>query len=141
MNLAELRQLTEARVLDARVLLEGGRWEFAYYTAGYAIECALKACLLTRMIHTGWVFTGKPSKKVEECQTHNLPVLIDIAGLTDELDRKLKVDTEFRSHWGVVESWTVVSRYQARSEAEARRLFSAISDTEHGVLRWIQSFW
>ncbi|NJR43126.1 MAG: HEPN domain-containing protein, partial [Akkermansiaceae bacterium] len=49
MNQAELRRLAEERVRDAEALLAGGRWEFAYYSAGYAVECALKSCLLARM--------------------------------------------------------------------------------------------
>ena len=50
MNQAELRKLAEERILDAKALLDGKRWELAYYTAGYAVECALKSCLLARMV-------------------------------------------------------------------------------------------
>ncbi|MDR3622408.1 MAG: HEPN domain-containing protein [Paludisphaera borealis] len=56
LNHAELQRMTEERTRDAEVLLAGGRWAFAYYVAGYAVECALKACLLKRMVLTGWVF-------------------------------------------------------------------------------------
>ena len=59
MNQAELRQMALMRLRDAKVLLNGGRWEFAYYVSGYAVECALKSCLLARMIHTAWVFEEK----------------------------------------------------------------------------------
>jgi hypothetical protein len=37
LNRAELRQLAEDRVLDARALLKEGRWSGAYYLAGYAV--------------------------------------------------------------------------------------------------------
>jgi len=33
------------RLKDAEVLLQKGRNEAAYYLAGYAVECALKACI------------------------------------------------------------------------------------------------
>src|SRR5262249_20356442 len=86
-NQAELRQMAQERVKDAKALLDGGRWEFAYYAAGYAVECALKSCLLARMIHTAWVFEEKWEAKA--CLTHEFGKLIDLAGLRDELNNKL----------------------------------------------------
>ena len=41
MNRADLQAMAEERVKDAKALLDGGRWEFAYYVSGYAVECAL----------------------------------------------------------------------------------------------------
>jgi len=38
--------MAEERLRDAKALLDGQRWEFAYYSAGYAVECALKSCVL-----------------------------------------------------------------------------------------------
>jgi HEPN domain-containing protein len=45
-NQADLRRMAEERIKDARALIRGKRWEFAYYAAGYSIECALKSCVL-----------------------------------------------------------------------------------------------
>ena len=64
MNQAELRQMAEERIKDSKALLKSKRCEFAYYAAGYAVECALKSCLLSRMVLTGWVFEEQV-KKVE----------------------------------------------------------------------------
>jgi len=86
-NRAELQAMAEERIKDAKALLDGGRWEFAYYTAGYAVECALKACLLARMIHTAWVFEEKWEAK--DCLTHDFAKLIHLAGMRDELNNKL----------------------------------------------------
>jgi hypothetical protein len=44
-NRAELRKLAEDRVLDAEAPLKESRWSGAYYLAGYAVECGLKACV------------------------------------------------------------------------------------------------
>jgi HEPN domain-containing protein len=41
----ELRQLAEERLLDAAALLAARRWAGAYYLAGHAVECGLKACI------------------------------------------------------------------------------------------------
>jgi hypothetical protein len=56
MNRAQLRQLAEDRVLDAACLLAGGRWAGAYYLAGYAVECGLKACIMAHIEATGAIF-------------------------------------------------------------------------------------
>ena len=46
MNRLEFQQLAEVRVREAEALLAVGLWDGAYYLAGYAVECALKACIL-----------------------------------------------------------------------------------------------
>ncbi len=43
MNRAELQRLAKDRLLDAKALFAARRWSGAYYLAGYAVECALKA--------------------------------------------------------------------------------------------------
>ncbi|WP_020475389.1 hypothetical protein [Zavarzinella formosa] len=143
MNQADLRRLTDERIKDAHALLAGGRWEFAYYCAGYAIECALKSSLLARMIHTGWVFEEK--WRAEECMTHEPFRLVKLAGLEDEFNDRLKASSlsgdQFIAHWSVVKEWKVTSRYEAKTEAEARSLLEAITNSPDGVLPWIQKYW
>jgi hypothetical protein len=143
-NQAELRQMVEERIRDAEALVAGGRWEFAYYAAGYAVECALKSCLLARMVLTGWVF-DEEVKKVDDCRTHEFLKLIQIAGLRDELNNKPRESAaaggEFVANWNTVSEWKVTSRYEAKSEAEAKKLLAAITEEPHGVLRWIRNYW
>jgi hypothetical protein len=143
-NQAELRLMTEERIKDAQSLIDGKRWEFGYYAAGYAVECALKSCLLSRMIHTGWVF-DEEVRKVEDCRTHEFLKLIQIAGLREELNDALKASAaaggEFVSNWDTVNLWKVTSRYEPKSEADAKKLLSAIIDDPHGVLKWIRNYW
>ena len=86
-NQAELRQMAVKRIHDAKALLEGARWEFAYYVSGYAVECALKSCLLARMTHTAWVFEEKWNAK--DCLSHDFGELIKLAGMTDHLNSRL----------------------------------------------------
>src|SRR4029077_9085842 len=90
-NTAELQLLVQERILDADALITRGRWSFAYYVAGYAVECSLKSCLLARMIHTGWVFQEKV--KIDYCLTHDFSKWIQLAGLTDELNANLAAST------------------------------------------------
>jgi HEPN domain-containing protein len=96
-NRAELQEMTAHRLQDAKALLGRKRWEFAYYAAGYAVECALKSCILARMIYTGWVFEEKWDAK--ECRSHEIKKLIHLAGMEGELNKKLKAR---RPRWGRV---------------------------------------
>jgi len=46
MDRAQLHQLADDRIRDARALLAAKRWSGAYYLAGYAVECMLKTLIL-----------------------------------------------------------------------------------------------
>jgi len=131
------------QVRDARALLNGGRWEFAYYVSGYAVECVLKSCLLARMIHTAWVFEEK--WKASECLTHDFGELIRLSGMTNELNARLAASAAagdaFVAHWATVLQWRPASRYESKTEAEARDLFAAITHRPDGVLRWLRNYW
>lgn len=132
--------MAEERVLDAAALLAGGRWSFAYYVAGYAVECALKSCVLARMIYTGGVFRDR--KFSEWCWTHDFADLVKLAGLTDELNGELsRPGNPFAAHWGLTAQWRETSRYEVKTQAEARALFEAITADPDGVLKWIRNFW
>jgi HEPN domain-containing protein len=135
--------MARERTLDAKALIDGGRWAYAYYVAGYAVECALKSCLLARMIHTGWVFQEKV--KVDECLTHDFGKLIRLAGLTDELNANLAASAAaggaFVANWATVNQWGVTTRYESKAEPEAKSLYAAITHDPDGVFRWIQNYW
>ena len=83
-----VERMAEERLKDAKALLDGGRWDFAYYTAGYAVECGLKSCILAQMIHTAWIFEEKWDAKV--CLVHEFAKLVHLAGLTEKLENALK---------------------------------------------------
>lgn len=145
MNRAHLQKLTEERIEDAVVLLAGERWGLAYHILGFIIEYALKSCILEHINLTGWIFDEKGKNKIEDCRTHDFMTLIRIAGLLDKLNDKLKERTpdgiEFVRCWETVSRWAVASRYELKTESEAKDLFAAITNDPHGVLKWIQTYW
>ena len=65
MNRSELQRLSNERIEDAQALLAASRWAGAYYLAGYAVECALKACVMAYIERTGIIFEDK--KYAEKC--------------------------------------------------------------------------
>ncbi len=49
---AEFQQLAEARLEEAKTPLDAGKWDGAYYLAGYAVELALKASIIKKLMAT-----------------------------------------------------------------------------------------
>jgi hypothetical protein len=142
-NQAELRALAEARIQDAKALIDGGRNELGYYIAGYAVECALKSCTLARMVHTGWIYQEEV-KKIDECRTHDFMKLVHIAGLIEALNTRLRESAAARDgfveNWDTVGEWSVASRYVLSQPNDAKKLYAAITDKPHGVLAWIRNY-
>ena len=137
MNRSELQQLAKARIRDARALMRAGRWAGAYYLAGYAVECALKACIAKLMKSEEF-----PDRNfAEKCWTHDFEKLVTLAGLKDQRDADSQADADLSANWGTVKDWTESSRYARKTKREARVLFTAITRRKHGVLTWIKSRW
>lgn len=137
MNRTQLQHLAEERVCDAESLLSGGRWSGAYYLAGYAVECGLKACI-AKLTHEH----DFPNKALAmQCHTHKIETLVDVAGLKLRRDTDAAVSPAFGSHWLVVKDWDETARYQGSTELQARKLFLAVTDASHGVLPWIRGHW
>jgi HEPN domain-containing protein len=141
-NCLELQSLTRERVRDAKALLAYGQWPGAYYLAGYALECALKSCILKHLYDTGMIFKDrKYLDKLGKCWTHDLEQLLELADLTADFDKARGANRQLDVHWTVAKDWQEISRYERRTEAEARELFQAITNVPDGVLTWIQSRW
>jgi HEPN domain-containing protein len=138
MNRADLLLMKDERLADAQALLAAGRWAFAYYTAGYAVECALKSCVLARMIHTGAVFEDK----LPVFRVHSPDVLVGLSGLRDELNRLLRSNSAFQQNWTTAKAWTEESRYVTTTpRATAEKLIQAITEEPDGVFAWLRQHW
>lgn len=139
MNRAELRRLANDRIEDARILLDHDRWTAAYHLVGFAVETGLKACILKFVEDTGVIFTDK--KFAEKCWTHRLEDLIKQANLEPKLGQDIQANPTLGGYWGVVKDWTEISRYQQKTDAEAKDLYDAVTSDPDGVFRWIQQHW
>ncbi len=78
---------------------------------------------------------------IGQIYSHNLLVLVRIAGLQAALDAEARADLTFDDHWDKVLRWSEQSRYEKRSAIEADRLIRAIADPSHGVLQWLRRHW
>lgn len=141
MNRAEFQQLSDVRLREAEALLAAGLWDGAYYLAGYAVECGLKACILARLERDGAVVIFEDKKFSEKCWTHKLDDLLVLAGLEAARDVEASANPNFATYWRQVVKWKEDARYRRNSKPDAEDLYRAISDTQDGVLRWMRLQW
>lgn len=124
------------RAGEARLLSRSGKEAGAYYFAGLAIECALKACIAKKTKRHDF----PPDKKqIEKVYVHDLAKLLKQAGLEGDLDADAKNNAVLGRNWSTVKNWTNDSRYQA-SGLHGKDMHAAIIGPD-GVLTWIKRRW
>ena len=138
MNRRELHELARLRLAEAKTLLDAGFPEGAYYLAGYAVECGLKACIARQTRQHD--FPPEP-RAVADMDTHDLEKLVARAELRVQLQAEMARDPDFADNWKLVRLWSERSRYVRVPATEAARLYHAIADRRHGVLRWLRRHW
>ena len=137
MNRTDFRNLSELRLQESRALLAAGLPEGAYYLAGYAVECALKACIAKRTQEHDF-----PEKGSHKYFSHDLEDLLGFAKLKRELDQAFQTNPALRTNWTIILNWSEESRYkQGRTDQDVTDLLIAIEDQTGGVLTWLRQRW
>ena len=133
MTRTDLQTLSATRLHEAKLLLAANASDGAYYLAGYAVECALKACIAKATERHD--FPDK--KRANESYVRDVRKLIVVAGLTSPLAESLK-ESEFALRWETVIQWNEESRYSSHSPQEAFDLIEAVENLEYGILPWLK---
>ena len=129
---ATFQQLAEQRLAEAELLLANKFWSGAYYLAGYAVECALKA-----KIASSFRENEIPElRRVQRIYSHDLSSLLDISGLKDELVAEMEANAELGERWAIAKQWSEQARYQIWTQELASAILEAVSG-EKGLLRWL----
>jgi hypothetical protein len=143
MNRNDFQRLAELRLKESKALLAAELPSGAYYLAGYAIECALKACIAKRTQEHDF-----PDKRLaDKSFSHDVEKLLDAAGLTDLMKNDRTADEELELDWDTVREWSEQSRYdffeddQTGGLVTAQMLIDAVESEKGGVLRWIRQSW
>jgi HEPN domain-containing protein len=138
MKRADLQILSEMRLKDAKALLDTGRYAASYYLGGYAVECAIKACIAKQFLRH-----RVPDRKVVNgFYSHGLDELLRLAGLQTALDSHRRINSEFDAKWQIVKEWTPDSRYEATmTPRKAKNLYDALMDSKHGIVPWLRHHW
>lgn len=128
------RRLALLRLAEAKALLQSGHYPGAYYLCGYAVECALKACLAKKTKR--FAYPSEPAVVRQRYYTHELSELLKQVG--DPLVKELPL----HSGWAELTRWSPDCRYDlGTTEEEARFLYSVIAHLSNGVLRCIRKHW
>lgn len=135
MNRTDLQRIAESRLREAKILLDAGEPAGSYYLAGYAIECALKACIAKRFKEHEFPDLAF----VNKIYSHNLPELLKHAGLGDEPE--LTPSSKLWDHWQTVQNWRETKRYEEPTPQEAEALYLALADSKNGVFQWLKKLW
>lgn len=137
MNRKDLQSLARTRLSEAKALLAFGHPDGAYYLGGYAVECALKACIAKATQRHDF----PDRKRVDASHTHSLKELVRVANLEAVRTSAVAQDRTFGNNWDVVQGWSEQSRYLRIDSGKARELIVAISDRKHGVMKWLTQYW
>ncbi|HEU5341542.1 HEPN domain-containing protein [Edaphobacter sp.] len=137
MNRTDLQKLSHARIREAKILFDAGEYSGAYYLAGYAVECALKACFSKGVKRYDFPDRDSAGKVF----THKFRDLVRLAKLSDELSRAEQENSKFSAGWDLVCKWTEESRYSAWKRDDAEAILDAIMRRKDGVLPWIKQRW
>jgi len=131
--------IAQVRIEEAESLLTAmpSRPDGAYYLAGYAVECALKACICKGYAQHQW-----PEKVfVLDCHTHSIEKLLGLAGLESLRKAAMAANPQLGQNWLIVKDWNENARYLQHSIPVAQRLVAAINHAQDGVLTWIKAHW
>lgn len=155
MDRNDFQNLARIRIKEAKGLIDCGLYDGAYYLAGYAVECALKARIAKKT--RKYEFPDKD--RVNQSHTHKLVELLRIAELEQDHKKQLQADPQFKLNWNTVSQWKETSRYETRSkwhafrfsnmriqkksrgEVRAREIYAAIVGRRNGVLAWLKKYW
>ncbi len=130
--------MAKLRVQEAQALFDAGLYNGAYYLAGYAIECALKACIAKQTQQHDF----PDRQRAIDAWKHDLKELLRATGLAPGFDEAAKEDRALQANWVIVKDWNVDSRYEkAMTQAKAQALIQAVTNAHKGILVWLQDHW
>jgi hypothetical protein len=134
-----LRQLAKLRLDEAKLLAREKLFSGAYYIAGYAIECALKA-RIAALFRENEI----PDRNlVNKVYTHYLAALISIAELEKPLEMERQTDPELNRRWSIIKNWTEQARYALWTEEQATAIIDAVNGDGRtgGLFQWLSARW
>ena len=137
----ELKELAKTRLQEAKLLYDRGLYDGACYQAGYVLEMALKARICKALDLADYPDSGEISRSFK---THNLMVLLRLAGLQRKLDQAIAANPHLLQSWSLIVEWTEEFRYSpigSSSQVRAKAILSAVDDKRDGIFTWLKRHW
>ena len=138
MNRDDLKQLAALRRREAKVLLDSKMYPGAYYLIGYAVECALKACIAKQTKR----YEFPDRELANSAYTHDLTKLLAVSGLKSRWDADVRGKPTMQVNWLIVKDWSESARYNPHiARVDASDMYSACVSRTNGILNWIAKQW
>ena len=137
MTRSDFQQLSRLRLREARGLFNLRYYDGAYYLAGYAVECALKACIARQTQR----YDFPEKERVRKSYSHSARELLQVADLWAKLQEDTRARPNLGASWEAVYNWSEQSRYSFKDRLEAETLLRAVTKKPDGVLVWTRQYW
>lgn len=137
-TLNELVQTADERLQDAEHLFLTGRHEWAFYSAGYAVELLLKA-RIAKVVDFPDLFNPHFSDKefAKTYKVHNFVKLAKFGGLFNIIEATQKRDLAFEKSWRDVILWNEQARYNIAGTISANQCRIYLDNTTF-IFTWIK---
>ena len=141
---ADIIALAEEKILDAQCLLAAGRFDGAYYIAGYNVELLLKAKVCKTLGIDNFFDFGNRAKLIKNesdlsrtYRVHDLEQLMILSGIFTSFEAEISNNTDFRAAWSIIKDWNEGHRYlTGKTQRDAQDLLTSINKFR----LWIQNY-
>lgn len=143
---ADIKALASEKFADAECLYSNGRFDAAYYFAGYTVELLLKAKVCKNLgIEDFFDFDNPGKKKIKNDGTlyrpfrvHDLEQLLVLSGIYTEFENELASNINLKTAWSIIEQWNENSRYlTGKSQTDVKDLLTSIKKFEEWILEYL----
>jgi|SRR6056297_1494029 len=144
----QILNLVDQRIREAKILLENGEADGAFYLAGYSVELILKWKVCQNFeISNLYANKNLPTidgvKKLKNATyTHNLYSLLLFSGLRKKFDKeKVNKPKLQKANSLLFSCWNENVRYKPCNHKETKDvedLLTLLTDTKTGLIRWIK---
>ena len=148
-NPTEIRNLAKQRLSEAEILYQNGKYDGAFYLAGYSIELTLKAKICERLgIPNLFDETDANTNSIKgiseirkTLKTHNLFTLLIFSGLKIKFDNDKATNIELaKANSLLFNAWDENARYKPCGhmlDKDVEKLINLLSQS-NGILSWIE---
>ena len=137
---SDLQTLARRRLKESKVLLDNRCYEGAFYLVGYAVECAVKACIAKQMRKGHF----PPTRAfVDTCYIHDLARLFRTADLWGAFEADMLANAALANNWQTIKPWNETKRYDPAklTRAAAEGAYAGVADPVNGVFQWLRLRW
>lgn len=148
-NPAEIRNLAQQRLCEAEILYQNGKYDGAFYLAGYSVELTLKAKICERLgIPNLFDEADKNTNAIrgiseirKTLKTHNLFTLLIFSGLKLKFDEEKATNIDLaKANSLLFNAWDENARYKPcgyMTNKDVEKLITLLSQP-NGILTWIE---